>query len=1072
MSNRTRVFFLLFTVVAMLLVSAVGTTSVYADDGAPVDEGPVITQPPDAGTTDTEGEPVVTEPPDAGTTDTEGEPVVTEPPDAGTTDTEDTSGEGEAVVPAESSEADTTGTESASDEVAPVVEEQSPAEVEAGSEALLEQVPDNTTVTVLDAEGEAQPLASQESADAILISDPIWCPAGQSPTPGENGCTQSYSSFTELLDFLKANEGDAAYQQAGTIYVQQGAYLGGEASVDFNSYGFSSLNNYNLTVHGGWDTVDNSIDPTDTSQFNIPIIIGTSTNPWVGSLTFNNLVISNVSGQTGLTLYSQGDITLSNVVVTDSRSGARLHAGGNVSVSNSEFSNNGSGVIHDPVGYGLDVTSGGGVSLTAVTANSNQLFGANIVANNDVTVTNSFFNGNQSYTFLTLGWEYHGYGLQVITTQDITLTGVNANNNYVFGAHLDGANVDVLNSFFNDNATDSIEDNHGSGLEIDSTAAVTLTGIEANNNHLFGADIQAVGTVVVVDGFFNGNHSYEYSSTGEKTYYGYGLNVVTDGVIVLDSVTASENYLFGAHLEGAGTPISNSTFSNNGSGSGLSGYYDLVGRGLEVISSGIVTLDNVTASNNQLFGADIQAVGNVTITGSFFSGHKVYVYDSFRKVTSLSGGGYGLRVVTDGTVALNDVEAINNYLYGAHLEGSAVEITGGVFSNNGSDSDDQPVGFGLEIISTGTVTLAGVTANNNQLFGTNIQAGANVTVANSFFNGHQSHAFDPVKNEGNFYGYGLTVVTTSGVIALDGVDASFNNLWGASLTGRDENNLEIKINVNIANSTFNNNVSDSSIFIDDTGLIVDATGDVNLDNVEANENRLIGAVINADGNVSINNSRFSGNQGITCLQAWCPPGSQVYHGYGLSVTAGGLIELNEVTANNNNLFGAQLNGAEVAVLNSTFNNNVFGNGLIVEATGNVTLTNVTAAGLSDTGNGLNGVSVLSAACVQVTGGTFANNGQYGISVMNAPLALDGTQIFANNGAGNVFQSQPGTCVIPASITGSSITLSSNSSNTSVSAGNGSNTTVGNGNNTKVKKKHGHKNKKHHQGAKRRGRGRR
>jgi hypothetical protein len=303
-----------------------------------------------------------------------------------------------------------------------------------------------------------------------------------------------------------------------------------------------------------------------------------------------------------------------------------------------------------------------------------------------------------------------------------------------------------------------------------------------------------------------------------------------------------------------------------------------------------------------------------------------------------------------------------------------------------------------------------------------------------------------------FYGYGLNVVT-AGDIAVDNVEANFNNLWGGSLTGLD---------VAVSDSQFNNNISDSTIFIDDTGLLIDSGGTVNLFNVEAKENRLIGADIQATGDVVITNSVFTDNRGFTCLQDWCPPGSLVFHGYGLNVFTTGNISLDGVTASNNNLFGAQLEGANVTVLNSTFSNNGMGNGLIVESTGNVSLTNITA---SD--NGLNGVAVVSAACVQVTDGTFANNGQYGISVTNAPLNLVGTQVFANNGAGNIFQSTPGTCsiIIPASTT-----LGNNSSDTSLGAGNGSTTTVSNGNNTKVKKKHGHK--KHRQGAKRRGRARR
>jgi hypothetical protein len=60
-------------------------------------------------------------------------------------------------------------------------EEAAPAEEETPDPeaSILSQVPENTAVTVLDENGEAQPLATQAAAEAISTSDPIWCPAGQ-----------------------------------------------------------------------------------------------------------------------------------------------------------------------------------------------------------------------------------------------------------------------------------------------------------------------------------------------------------------------------------------------------------------------------------------------------------------------------------------------------------------------------------------------------------------------------------------------------------------------------------------------------------------------------------------------------------------------------------------------------------------------------------------------------------------------------------------------------------------------------------------------------------------------------
>jgi len=894
MVKAIRAFFLSLTVLAFLLFSTIGTTLVYADDGTG-------TETSTSETTTTTGDEQSSEPSveEQAATGDEEQPAEETPP--GDEEEQPSGSETEETLPVDGEEL---SAEPVIEETLPAVDaEQSTEEAapEVDTETILEQVPDNTTLTVLNSEGEALPLASQETAEVIASDyDPIWCPAGQVPTPGTNGCTQSFASFDELLSFLQTNEVD--FQAAGTIYVQQGDYMGSETSIDFNNYNFNTLNQYDLTVQGGWDTnYDPAVNgaPTyTTTTFNVPIIIGSSSNPWAGSLTLNNISIDGVSSQTGLDLNSAGNIELNSVAVTNSQSGASLNAGSNVTVNESNFNNN--------KNAGAEINAGGNVSVTK--------------------------------------------------------------------------------SNFNNNGSGNIQDPTGKGLAVIGAGNVTLASIEANNNQVFGADINTTGAVTVTDSFFNGSISYTW--WGEKTYYGYGIQVVTNSEVSLVNVTAEENALFGANITGKDIAIDTASFSNNGSGTGE----DLTGKGLEVNSQYTVALVDVTASNNQLFGAKIIAGDVVAIAHSHFDGHLTYVYDFFTHEITSRGGGYGLQVVTPNSIALNDVSANNNYEYGASLEGGATNVNNSYFTANGSGVITEATGYGLKIVSSKTVTLTGINdadSVGNQLWGADIQAAGLVTIRNAFFSGHQSVIFDP--SEGlTFLGYGLTVVTPDD-IDLDGVTANFNNLWGASLTGN---------NVFVYNSQFNNNVSDSNVFIDDTGLIVNAAGYVDIYNVEAKENRLIGAIITAADDVFVTDSTFTDNRGFTCSLNWCPEGSITYHGYGLQVTTPGLIQVSGTNASNNNLFGATLNGGMINVEDSIFNNNGMGNGLTVNATDDVTLINVTASN-----NGDNGVDVTGVSCdqtVQVNGGTFSDNALFGLSVLNATLSLDGTQVFVNNGSGDFF----------------------------------------------------------------------
>ena len=145
MSNNLKVFILSLTIVAILVFSAFGTTGiVYADgDTPPV---PTDTSTPVA---DDGNPPAVTETP----LPTEEIPaVVTETPVPAEQDPTEQDPTVEAPIP------------DVTTEVTPVTEDGAAAD---NSTPILEQLPENTSLTVLDANGEVLPLATQASVDAI-----------------------------------------------------------------------------------------------------------------------------------------------------------------------------------------------------------------------------------------------------------------------------------------------------------------------------------------------------------------------------------------------------------------------------------------------------------------------------------------------------------------------------------------------------------------------------------------------------------------------------------------------------------------------------------------------------------------------------------------------------------------------------------------------------------------------------------------------------------------------------------------------------------------------------------------
>jgi hypothetical protein len=196
----------------------------------------------------------------------------------------------------------------------------------------------------------------------------------------------------------------------------------------------------------------------------------------------------------------------------------------------------------------------------------------------------------------------------------------------------------------------------------------------------------------------------------------------------------------------------------------------------------------------------------------------------------------------------------------------------------------------------------------------------------------------------------------------------------------------------VENSTFNRNATDSTSFIDDTGLIIITTGDVALDNVQANQNRLIGADIHADGQVDIRNSSFDENFGAIMDAS----GAETFWGCGLQVggvPVGGIevgviqdcnpqnlsaaiVNLNTVTANGNYLYGADLSAnGDVNISNSSFSNNATPadqanaqGGLMVQSGGFVDLDTIT---VND--NGMFGATIVADDDIDIKNSVFNNN---------------------------------------------------------------------------------------------------
>jgi hypothetical protein len=540
---------------------------------------------------------------------------------------------------------------------------------------VLDQVPEGTDVVVVNEDGQVEPLATEAAAEIIATGDPIWCPEGQTPTPGTNGCTPSFTTMADLVTELSTN----TYSGNGTIWVES-SYSGNDNSkVTLNHATLNTL--ANLTIQGGWNGVSGDTTVGTASTFDVALNIVN----WTGNVTINNIAITANDTSAALTVVTTGDITVDEVVVTGNatgdgayldtcqyNNGTGLCAGtGDISVTDSVFSSN-----HD---NGLYTDAGGDTSLTNVTTDSNMLNGAYVTGadddgTGDVNVTGGSFTDNGN-----------GTGLNIYSDGNITVNGATVTGNNS-GAELDTTpgtgNVSVTGGTFNDNDY--------SGLWVSSGGNITLNNVTASNNLMNGAYLVSEngGTIDVSNNStFNGNTNV-------------GVVAATEGNITLNNVVANDNGYKGAYLETYGTgtiTVSNSTFNSN----------DLYGIYAHSVDGDIV-LNNVIASYNSAKG--VYLVSSCICLGNIFINDSTFVENGETGIFAVTNQGditLSNDIVTgdDGIATTTDDDLTDT---GAIL---ITENGGDVFVSNSTFQLN--TGNGLVIASSGTVNLTNVTANNN-----------------------------------------------------------------------------------------------------------------------------------------------------------------------------------------------------------------------------------------------------------------------------------------------------------------------------------------------------------------------
>lgn len=454
--------------------------------------------------------------------------------------------------------------------------------------------PDPTaTPDVVNGESETQPgdetgaIAGEEGepSDAEdVVTDPFWCPDGSSPIPDSGGCTTNYSSFTDLLAYLDANDSDPGFQQDGTIYVAGGTYSNEpDITIDGTTYG--TMQAFSLTVQGGWDSGTQTIPAGSTTTFSVPVLI-----TWASAVQVFDIEIENVSTDTALAVSTTDDVVVADVTVTgsDGQATADLDAGGDVSITNSSFDN-----VSGTGGSGLSADADGDVMVSSTTFSGSDSVGADLNAAgnatlDDVTATDSFIgvsvDAGSDVSISDSTFENNGGGVEVFAGGDVTLDHVTASDNDFGGSYIDtsgalailsssferneegtglegyiGGDLTITDTVLSENGTSLLPGDYGAGGELEAGGTMTLTNVTANDNHDDGLSLYAGWTVylnnlaasgngwdgVYIDAGCNDIYIQDgtYADNGSGIHGGYGIEVYCPrlGVNFLGTQTFSGN---------------------------------------------------------------------------------------------------------------------------------------------------------------------------------------------------------------------------------------------------------------------------------------------------------------------------------------------------------------------------------------------------------------------------------------------------------------------------------------------------------------------------------------------------
>jgi hypothetical protein len=428
-------------------------------------------------------------------------------------------------------------------------------------------------------------------------------------------------------------------------------------NVNFNNNGsFGSV-----LLSRGAVTVKDSSSTSNRGEFASGYLVNNTSGPALAPVSFTNIYIDSNS-ENGIYIESDGAVTLNGFESRNNgQTGIEIVAGGAVTVTNVNSIGNGNFGVKVDTPNAFTIASTGSYSRFIGNAES----GLYIEADGKVTITRALILRNGTWD--EFGPTNTASGAEIYVSNPLGTSAVTMN--YI--------------TAFNNTAN---------GIFIDTTGAVSLTDLQANNNRYYGVAINQNDAPSSLFPITLTRFEVSNNGGGESCD---GLNIVGNGNITLSKFTVWNNGKNGILLNntnGTGTiTILNPAggYSSNMAGGN-------VGAGVEIHTNGVVNITGLEVAYNQHHGLYVDNLGSTLMA-------TVTINNVLARDNSLDG----FAVDSKGVVTVNNSWFVQNLWAGieAHTPRN-------MFINNSVAIKNSLMGLYIDLLPSGDLTL-----NNSTWYG-------------------------------------------------------------------------------------------------------------------------------------------------------------------------------------------------------------------------------------------------------------------------------------------------------------------------------------------------------------------